>query len=87
MLKEMPPNTIFATGVSMDLPEQLFIANTGRELRWIAIRGGVDDWAIYTHFSDRDINWIKRFGDKVMSPEYIRMLVPCDNEAFKRYRY
>jgi len=87
MLKDIKPNTIFATGIAKDEAGGLHMANTGRELRWIATRGGIHDWAIYCHFSDRTEEWIKSYGDKVNSAEHIKRLVPCDNEAFEMYRY
>ena len=65
-LKAMPAGTVFATGVVLDVPDGLFMANTGKELRWIACRGkGYHDWTIYCHFSEHSIKWIERHGDKV----------------------
>ena len=78
---------IFASGTANDSPNGLFMANTNRELRWVAVRGGIHDWAIYCHFSDKDQEWIARFGDKVRNEENIKNLVPCTNEAFGMYRY
>ena len=86
-LKAMKPNAIFATGTANDDPEGLFMANTNRLLRWVAVRGGIWDWAIYCHFADRDEEWIKRHGDKVHDEKHIRKLVPCDDEAFTMYRF
>jgi len=85
-LKEMEPGTIFATGTANDEPDGLFMANTNRKLRWVAIRGGIHDWAIYCHFADKSEEWIARQGDKVHDEKHIKMLVPCDNEALKMYR-
>jgi hypothetical protein len=48
MLEDMPPGTIFADGVEDDY-------------RWIAIRGGIADWAIYYDEVD-DINLIRDLG-------------------------
>lgn len=87
MLKDMPPKTIFATGTMFDVEGGLFMANTGKELRWVAERGGIHDWTIYCHFADRDIEWIRRHGDKVCDDRHIRKLVECDDCAFKMYRY
>jgi len=87
MLKDMPPGTTFATGVVMDNPEGLNMCNTGMELRWVAVRGGIHDWAIYCHYADRNIEAVRRSGNKVCREGYIRMLVPCDDEAFAMYRY
>ena len=87
-LDAMTPGTIFATGTAFDRPGELHMANTGRELRWVAVRGqGIPDWAIYTHFVENDADWVRRFGDKVQRDSHIRRLVPCDDGAFARYRY
>ena len=86
MLTDMPPETRFATGVSTDTEEGLFMANTGLELRWVAISGGIFDWAIYCHFSDSSIDWITKYGDKVSHTKNIRHCVPCDDEALLQYR-
>ena len=86
ILKAMPPGTAFATGTALDNPDGLYMANTGKELRWVAIRGDKWDWAIYCHFVDSGIDWIKRFGDKVCDEKHIRKLVPCDDESYEMYR-
>lgn len=86
-LKDMVPDTIFDTGVAVDSPTGLNMTDSGKELRWIAVRGGIYDWAIYAHFSDRSEEWIRRHGDKVFSENHIRKCVSCDNEAFQMYRY
>ena len=61
--------------------------DTRRELRWVAVRGGIYDWCIYCHYSDKDENWIRKFGDKVYTKSHIKKLVPCDDEAFALYRF
>ncbi len=87
MLNDMPVGTIFATGVAMDEPGGLFMARTGKELRWIAVRGhGPLDWAVYCHLSENNTEWIRRHGDKVHTEVHIKKLVPCDQEAFEYYR-
>lgn len=86
-LKAMPPGTIFATGTANDDPKGLFMANTNRQLRWVACRGGIHDWAIYCHFADKSEQWIQRHGDKVHMEKHIRKLVPCTDEALAMYRY
>jgi len=78
MLKEMQPHEIFKSGFHFGA-------------RWVAVRGGVDDWAIYW-MPNRDIcmetdEQIAKMGDKILDERDIVRLVPCDNEAFKRYRY
>ena len=87
MLEEMPPQTIFATGETIDSPAGVNMTASGRMMRWVAVRGGISDWAIYIHWIEKDIDFIKRFGDKVHSSYNIRKLVKCTDEAFARYRY
>ena len=85
-LKEMKPG-IFAQGITIDNPDGCNMSNSGKQLRWVAVRGDIHDWAIYCHYSDKDWEWIKRSGDKVCSKENIRKLVPCSKLAFEMYRY
>lgn len=76
-LKEKKPG-IFASGVGMD----------GRNIiRWVAVRGGTHDWAIYYGRLAQSQEEIKRCGDKLYTKEKIRGFVPCDDEAFGMYRY
>ena len=86
-LNQLPPGTIFASGVANDSEDGLFMAGTGSELRWVAVRGDTHDWAIYCQFADKSAEWIKSHGDKVHMKEHIKKLVPCDDEAFKMYRH
>lgn len=46
-LKELPPG-IFAKGEILDGPTGCNVANTGKMMRWVAVRGDIHDWAIYT---------------------------------------
>lgn len=87
MLKDMTPHTIFATGVAHDEAHALNMTGSGKALRWIAVRGGIHDWAIYCHFQEYSPDWIQDHGDKVHSDVHIKMLVPCDDEAFAMYRH
>ena len=86
-LKAMPPITVFATSEAENSPEGIFMTRDGGALRWVAVRGRMWDWAIYCHWSDKSIEWIEAHGDKVYDKATIRRLVPCDDEAFKMYRY
>jgi hypothetical protein len=86
-LKAMPPKTIFATGTAFNVEGGLHMVGSGKELRWVACRGGIHDWAIYCHFAKHDVEWIQRQGDKVCMPQHIKKLVPCTDEAYALYRY
>lgn len=76
-LKEMKPG-IFSSGIGMD---------GLNEIRWVAVRGGMHDWAIYYGHLNKSEYDIKSYGDKITGEENIKRLVPCDEEAFKMYRY
>lgn len=86
MLKDMEPG-IFATGTVSDNPTGINMTNSGKLLRWVAVRGQIHDWKIYCHWADKSEDWIRRQGDKVHNDENIKKLVPCDDEAFKMYRH
>lgn len=88
MLEKMEPGEVFATGVFQDNPLGLNMMRTGEELRWVAVRGcGIPDWTIYCHWATKSIEFIKTQGDKVFMESHIKRCIPCDNEAFKMYRY
>lgn len=88
-LQELPPHSIIASGEVVNSPEGVFMTDTdiGRTMRWVAKRGLVDDWAIYIHWSEHDIDYIKRNGMKVVIEKNILKLLPCDDAMLERYRY
>jgi len=86
-LKDMKPHEIIDTGTVSDNHIGINMSNSNELLRWVAVRGGIHDWAIYIYFAFKDVEWILRAGDKVHDKENIQKLVPCDDEAFKLYRH
>lgn len=86
-LKLTKPETIFACGETIDAPNGVNMMNTGKQLRWIACKGRVNDWALYVGEVSHSYKYIQQYGDKVYSEEAIRKLVLCDDEFFKAYRY
>lgn len=86
-LYAMPPDTAFARGETIDSPEGVNMTNSGRQLRWVAERGGIHDWAIYIHHAEHSFDYVKCHGDKVHSENHVRKLVPCDDASFKMYRH
>lgn len=113
-LKEMKPDTIFASGIGLkehpwfnqakSVSEGGTLEPDGRstKVKWVAIRGGIHDWAIYhsmdgnfvqADYFDDPIHLlaskesIARRGAKLHQEEDIKKLVPCDDEAFKMYRH
>jgi len=86
-LKEMKPG-IFLKGEVIDSPNGINMENSGRQLKWVAVRGGIHDWAIYCYLADGySYEYVRDYGSKVISEENIKRVVPCDNESFKMYRY
>lgn len=85
-LKDIEPNTMFATGLTVDSPDGVNMTNSERPLRWVAVRGGIHDWAIYIQNSGWGEAQVRSNGDKVRREEHIKKLVPCDDQAFAMYR-
>jgi len=107
-LKEMKPGTIFASGIGLiehpwfnDAKHFLEPDGKSTKVKWVAIRGGIEDWAIYhsmdanicmEEFFDCDCHLtasnevIARSGAKLHNREIIRKFVPCNNEALDMYR-
>jgi hypothetical protein len=89
-LKEMKPGTIFAKGFFIDSPEAVNVANTGKLCKFVAVRGDIHDWTIYTdnpHDPRSDMNDVAEYGDKLHNLNYVKKLVKCDDEALKMYRH
>lgn len=84
-LKDMEPG-IFATGETTDDADGANMTGSGQELRWVATRGGIHDWAIYIQKADWSEKEIESNGDKVHNRETVKKLVLCDDEALNMYR-
>ena len=80
-LKEMEPNKVFSFG------KGYYPKLAEEEVLWVAKRGNYHDWTIYYGPSDWSRTRVEKSGKKVFSEEVIKTLVPCDDEAFKMYRF
>ena len=78
---------VFATGVLPNSPDGIFMTRDGGELRWVAKKGLGYDWAIYCYWANKSPEWIRDYGDKVHTEEYIKRCVPCTDEVFNIYRH
>jgi hypothetical protein len=85
--KEIPNGEVFATGVLPNSPKGLFVSDGRGELRWIAKKGQIQDWAIYCHWAYMSESEVAASGDKVTMKENIQKCVPCADEVFRLYRY
>ena len=86
-LKAMPPFTIFASGITIDNSDGINMTNSGKELRWVAKRGGFHDWCIYIHLATNNMDFVASYGDKILNEDNIKKLVQCDDESYAMYRY
>jgi len=115
-LKDMLPNEIIAKGEGY-IRHPWFSKTTYKskkgayktvtpsgltKVKWIAVRGGIHDWAIY-HSLDSDFcqadylddpihletpyESILSWGAKLHEEDEIKKLVPCDDDAFFMYRH
>ena len=88
-LKDMEPNTVFARGSYLGVG----VTSEGKWVNWVACRGGIHDWAIYSQKSSSPITteqewiYIQRQGDKVHSMSTVAELVTCTEEALAWYRH
>ena len=81
------PGDIFDTGIQPNSPDGIFMTRDGGNLKWVAVKGYANDWAIYTHWDYNSIDYIKQSGDKLHNQLHIKLCVPCDNEVYKLYRF
>lgn len=83
----IPSGQVFATGIFPNSPEGIFMTRNSGLLRWVAKKGWANDWAVYCHWAENDEDYVRDYGDKVLTEIYIRRCVPCTDEVFKLYRY
>jgi hypothetical protein len=87
-LQNAPPNSMLRAGnyILATSPYNEY-EHEFQIIRWVAVRGQIDDYAIYYgSLKDTDA-WIVKHGTKVHNTAFIREIVPCSDEAFKRYRH
>jgi len=86
-LKAMKPGEVIASGTVSDNPTGINMTNSGKLLRWVAVRGIIHDWSIYCHWAEASDAYVKSNGDKVNDEKNIKKLVPCSKLAFEMYRH
>jgi len=84
---EIPAGEVFAKGTEIDDPAGLHVANSGKELKWVAVKGFNNDWCIYCHWATVSYDYVESNGDKVTLEHNIQKVVPCTKEVFARYRF
>jgi hypothetical protein len=79
-LSEMKPNSIFASGIIND--RRLHT----EDIKWVAVKGEITEWAIYYHIAEKKLNFIAHNGQKINIESIIKELVPCSGAAFECYK-
>ena len=67
--------------------DEIFLGGEGTITKWVAVKGGIDDWAIYSGPKEHGFDKIRSYGSKIYIESLIKKLVPCTDEVFKLYRY
>lgn len=82
----IPYGEIFDRGTATDNAEGINMTDSGNVLKWIAKKGGGDDWNIYVHFDGHDEAFIKKHGQKISDKDNVRKLITCDDQMMAKYR-
>lgn len=84
---DIPAGNRFAQGEQIDDPAGLHVMNSGKPIRWVAVKGYANDWCIYCHWATVSFDYVESNGDKVTLEHNIQKVVPCTQEVFARYRF
>jgi len=85
--KKIDSGRIFAKGEIIDSDEGLCFDRSGKMLKWVAVKGHVNDWCVYAHLAENTFNFVRSYGNKVTTKENIQRVVPCEQDVFECYRY
>jgi hypothetical protein len=85
---KIPDGEIFAKGILPNSPEGIYMTDNspGVNLKWLAIKGYANDFAIYCHWFYFTDEYVADHGQKMTSKENILKCLPCDEELIKLYR-
>ena len=83
---KIKPNQVFASGSAPDSPEGLHMTGTGKTLYWVAVKGAMQDWAMYCEWAP-DPWYIRNNGQKVHDPQNIKNVIKDDRRVMDQYRF
>lgn len=86
LLRRLGPKVIIDTGIAEGGPSGLNARSRAGELRWCAVTGAGEDWAVYVGPADWNVWQVSRSGDKLYDINNVKKVVPCDEAAAGRYR-
>jgi len=84
-LDKLEPLVIFASGLDFDEEGGINMWSTHELLRWVAVRGEVDDWAVYVDKADKSVESVKDFGCKIFKDQAVK-LINGSQDFYDRYR-
>ena len=77
MLQEAEPDSILMSGTCILWRERR---------KFVVVRGGIPDWAIYYGNPYQSDEEIAKHGDKITSLRTIQELICCDDDVLENYR-
>lgn len=93
MLEDMKPHTHIVAGTFVnddsDVNFQEYINGksvVGKRLRYIAVKGAINDWAIYVDRENLPDSTILDYGVKVKDLSVVEKLVSCGEGILEHYR-
>lgn len=79
-------NEIFDQGLVVDNATGISIDNSDKILRWVAVKGGAQDWAIYVAHYKTSPEMTAKYGTKIHNMDNVSKLLPCTSEVLELYR-
>lgn len=86
LLERVSPGTVIGAGVFIDGPQDANINGSGKLCRWVAVRGGIRDWAVYVGPYNWMVSDIAKSGDKVSLNNAQRFLCIDGDSVRRLYR-
>jgi hypothetical protein len=82
LLQSLEPRTIFASGICFG-PKN----TSDKIIKWVAIRGGIEDWAMYycEYVKDMHDIYVAGYGEKMYLSE-VKNIMLADEEGYNLYR-
>jgi len=85
-LDKLKPGIIFASGLDFDNLEGIYLWNTEKLIKWVAVKGhSLNDWAMYADKANKNVEYIKDFGIKLSKEEAEKLIMGTD-EFMDSYR-
>ena len=76
-----------ALPISADDYEGLNMTNSHKMLTWVMVKGGINDWCVYTSLGQVPYETVKDWGNKVHCREHIENIADFNDEVWRMYRH